>query len=59
MLEKEIDPVCGMALNPHEALAQSAHKGRVYYFCSEECRQKFDLQPQKYLERQLEREPND
>jgi Cu+-exporting ATPase len=59
MLEKEIDPVCGMALNPHEALAQSAHKGKVYYFCSEECRQKFDLQPQKYLERQLEREPND
>ena len=59
MLEKEIDPVCGMALNPHEALAQTAHGGRVYYFCSENCRQKFDRQPQKYIERQLEREPND
>jgi Cu+-exporting ATPase len=59
MLEKEIDPVCGMALNPHEALAQSAHKGKSYYFCSEECRQKFDIQPEKYVEARLEPELND
>jgi len=59
MPEKEIDPVCGMALNPHEALAQSAHQGKVYYFCSEECKQKFDARPMKYVERRLEREPND
>jgi Cu+-exporting ATPase len=54
MLEKELDPVCGMAINPFEALAQSSHAGRVYYFCSQECKDKFDKKPDKYIQRQPE-----
>ncbi len=34
------DPVCGVYCPKKEALT-AIYKGKVYYFCSEECRQKF------------------
>ena len=47
-----------MAINPFDALAQSSHRGQIYYFCSQECKQKFDKDPQKYVSRVAERESN-
>ena len=57
MLEKMTDPVCGMSINPYEALAQTTYQGQLYVFCSQECRNKFDRQPAKYVERQPDARP--
>lgn len=39
------DPVCGMQLDPRKAGAVLEHAGRLYYFCSENCRARFLKQP--------------
>ena len=48
-IEKRIDPVCGMAVDPKEAAGRSTYIGAVYYFCSLACKQAFDANPTKYL----------
>ena len=50
-----VDPVCGMALNPHTAFWMIWYKGTPYYFCTEECHMAFDKEPEKYRERALEK----
>ncbi len=35
------DPVCGMKVDRTKAVTQS-HDGRIYYFCSDHCRQAFE-----------------
>ncbi len=37
------DPVCGVYC-PKKSAFTAIYKGKVYYFCSEECRQKFIAQ---------------
>jgi P-type Cu+ transporter len=49
-----IDPVCGKELEQHEAQALGQRHDRVYYFCSNECKDRFDQHPAKYLRRQPE-----
>ena len=49
-----IDPVCGMAVDPHTANHRADYRGHAYYFCSAGCRTKFVGDPQKYL---IERAP--
>ncbi|WP_276274189.1 YHS domain-containing protein [Haloarcula litorea] len=44
------DPVCGMELSFSDAVATVQHDGTVYYFCSDECRQRFEEQPSVYTE---------
>ena len=42
-----VDPVCGMTVEP--AKAKSAlSEGHVFYFCSENCREKFEASPKPY-----------
>ena len=43
------DPVCGMELDSSQASAQSQYQGQTYYFCSVECKQKFDANPKQFL----------
>jgi Cu(I)/Ag(I) efflux system membrane fusion protein len=46
-----VDPVCGMTVDPQEAAAagrQAEYKSTTYYFCSDDCKQKFDKEPAKY-----------
>ncbi len=45
--EKDTDPVCGMTVETRTAKS-SIYDGRVYYFCSQECRQKFEDSPTAY-----------
>ncbi|MFZ5862343.1 MAG: YHS domain-containing protein [Nitrospirota bacterium] len=45
----ERDPVCLMALDPRQASAMMQHGGRAYYFCSEGCRGKFLVSPERFL----------
>ncbi len=44
-----IDPVCGMEVNERTAPARQEHKGKTYYFCSEDCRDQFVESPDRYL----------
>jgi P-type Cu+ transporter len=43
------DPVCGMSVDPATARHKAEHAGRMRYFCSAGCRDKFLADPQKYL----------
>lgn len=42
------DPVCGKTVKTDKA-RPSVHAGRVYYFCSRECREVFEAAPDLYL----------
>lgn len=45
------DPVCGMDVEEGKAAATSSHGGKTYYFCSVGCKEAFDKEPQRYIER--------
>jgi YHS domain-containing protein len=42
------DPVCGMMVDPANAAGSSEHEGQTYYFCSIECKEAFDMSPERY-----------
>jgi YHS domain-containing protein len=44
----EKDPVCGMMVEPEGAAATSEHEGKTYYFCSADCKEEFDSDPESY-----------
>ena len=46
--EKATDPVCGMSVEPKTAKT-SVYDQRIYYFCSTDCRDKFESAPNTYL----------
>lgn len=51
-LTKEVsttDPVCGMALTSERIAARSTVAEKTYYFCSENCRDRFRANSKKYL----------
>ncbi len=45
-----IDPVCRMRFSPREAQATTIYEGRLYYFCSPVCRDRFLERPEAYSE---------
>lgn len=46
--ENDVDPVCGQSV--HTASAKpSVFEGSVYYFCSRECREQFEVAPRLYV----------
>lgn len=47
-----IDPVCGMSVDENTAPAKANYQGQTYYFCSTECKTKFEQEPQKYSREQ-------
>jgi P-type Cu+ transporter len=44
-----LDPVCGMTISPADAVGHVAHKGQTYYFCSEQCLERFRATPDAFL----------
>lgn len=38
----ELDPICGMTVDPARAAATSVRDGRTVYFCSVSCRERFE-----------------
>jgi Cu+-exporting ATPase len=44
----ETDVVCGMEIDPEDVTDRTEYQGRTYYFCSRECKEKFDADPKKY-----------
>ena len=45
----EIDPVCGMKVDPAKAGHNSLFRKHTYYFCGPGCKKKFDAAPETYL----------
>jgi Cu+-exporting ATPase len=43
------DPVCGMSVKIPDAAAMSVYNGRLIYFCSASCKEKFDTSPEVFL----------
>ena len=48
--QTNVDPVCGMRVDPENAAATTNFDGNTYFFCAEGCRKAFEEHPQKYLE---------
>ena len=45
----EIDVVCGSEVDPRTALTLE-HDGKAFYFCSEECLEAFEDDPEEFKE---------
>jgi Cu+-exporting ATPase len=45
----EVDPVCGMKVNPATAKFSHAYQGKTYFFCCAGCREKFKAEPENVL----------
>jgi membrane fusion protein, copper/silver efflux system len=43
------DIVCGMDIDPKDAVGKVEYQGRTYYFCSLDCKQKFEKAPNQYI----------
>ncbi len=48
-MNKHIDPVCGMKVDPAKAAGKFDYKGETYYFCNPNCQHKFSADPEGYL----------
>lgn len=46
---KITDPVCKMTIKEEDAVATSSYKGKTYHFCSDQCKESFDSNPESYL----------
>ena len=44
----DIDPVCHMEVDPDRAKYKSVYKDKVWTFCAEPCKRKFDENPEQY-----------
>jgi Cu+-exporting ATPase len=45
-----VDPVCSTRLDSSKARFTTDYDGMRYYFCSEQCKHRFNHDPQAYLE---------
>jgi predicted acylesterase/phospholipase RssA/YHS domain-containing protein len=50
LFSRNVDPVCAMAIHPMRARATAIHDGRLYFFCSVNCRDRFRRSPSRYLD---------
>ena len=46
---QELDPVCGMKVDPATSKHRFDHGGRIFHFCSASCQSKFAAVPDSYL----------
>lgn len=44
-----IDPVCGVEVVPGRTRLVANYRGHSYWFCDEDCRHAFHMDPLKYL----------
>ncbi len=42
------DPVCKMEVDESTAKGKSEYKNQTYYFCSLDCKEQFDNNPERY-----------
>ena len=51
MAERIKDPVCGMEIEKDAAVGPVEHRGKIFYFCRQRCKQKFENEPSKYTKK--------
>jgi Cu+-exporting ATPase len=44
-----LDPVCGMMIEPADAVGSFEYKGQRYYFCNPSCQTRFEADPEEFL----------
>lgn len=44
------DPVCAMVIEEADAVGTSEHEGKTYHFCSMDCKEEFDENPEDYAD---------
>jgi YHS domain-containing protein/uncharacterized membrane protein YraQ (UPF0718 family) len=49
-MSQEIDPVCGMTVEPESAAAKREYAGKTYYFCNPGCAKAFDRTPDAFID---------
>jgi P-type Cu+ transporter len=42
------DPICGMEVEEQITKFKSEYGSQTYYFCSEKCKEQFELRPEQY-----------
>lgn len=47
----ELDPICLKELDMDKAQWRATHNARVFYFCSQECRDRFESMPDFYYKK--------
>jgi len=45
---KATDPVCGMTIEDTDAVGTSVYEDKTYHFCSNDCKEEFDENPEDY-----------
>jgi len=45
-----VDPVCGMSVGTDSAPAKSEFRSTTYFFCSDRCRERFEIEPGGYVD---------
>ncbi len=50
-VEIATDPVCRMEVNKFETHARMIHEGAPYFFCSEDCKARFEAEPGSYVQK--------
>lgn len=53
--KREIDPVCGMSVDPNAGKPTFTHEGSTFHFCHAGCRDKFAADPSRYLDSEKRR----
>jgi Cu+-exporting ATPase len=48
-MNRRVDPVCGMTVDPATAAGKFDYEGETYYFCNPNCLSKFSANPRDYL----------
>ncbi|KPJ51318.1 MAG: hypothetical protein AMJ41_00030 [candidate division Zixibacteria bacterium DG_27] len=48
VIEKAVDPICGMSLKPKEIKHMAVHQGHLYAFCNKKCLETFKENPEKH-----------
>ena len=44
-----VDPVCGMTIDPADAVGHVDYQGHTYFFCAESCLERFKADPSRYV----------
>jgi P-type Cu+ transporter len=48
--EGVVDPVCGMTIDPADAVGHADYKGQRYYFCAQSCLEQFRQHPEQFID---------
>ena len=45
-----LDPICLMEVDEKSARFKTVYNGRTFFFCDKGCKQKFEEEPEKYID---------